>query len=311
VTHTRGEAKPFYPYHALKDTIVVAVVFVVLLTLSFAVHAPLDSVADPADASYIPRPEWYFLSLFQLLKYFPGRLEPIATMVIPGLVIGALLLLPFLDRTRERRPLRRPLVTTAFAVGLGLVGALTWLGFRDTPPSSDANAWTPLSIAGYEFSQDRRCTTCHRVGGAGSPLSQTVARKDPGWLIGHVRDPQMVAPGLRPIPPGGMNETQAQSVLAYMRRVRRGADAPAVSPELRSVALVFGRFCGTCHLIDGEGGTQGPDLSHVGSMRDAKWLREWITDPTTIKLDANMPAFGDRLNEAEMTAIVAYLAERK
>ena len=51
--------------------------------------APLDAIADPTDASYVPRPEWYFLSLFQLLKYFPGPLEPVATMVIPGLVVGA------------------------------------------------------------------------------------------------------------------------------------------------------------------------------------------------------------------------------
>ena len=46
----------------------------------------------------MPRPEWYFLVLFQLLKYFPGPLEPVATMVIPGLVCGFLLALPFLDR---------------------------------------------------------------------------------------------------------------------------------------------------------------------------------------------------------------------
>ena len=52
-------------------------------------RAPLDAVADPSDATYVPRPEWYFLSLFQLLKYFPGPLEPVATMVIPGLVVGA------------------------------------------------------------------------------------------------------------------------------------------------------------------------------------------------------------------------------
>ena len=51
-------------------------------------RAPLDAIADPTDATYVPRPEWYFLSLFQLLKYFPGPLEPVATMVIPGLVVG-------------------------------------------------------------------------------------------------------------------------------------------------------------------------------------------------------------------------------
>ena len=61
----------------------------------------------PPTRAYVPRPEWYFLSLFQLLKYFPGPLEPIATMVVPGVVIGFLLLLPFLDRAADRHPLSR------------------------------------------------------------------------------------------------------------------------------------------------------------------------------------------------------------
>jgi mono/diheme cytochrome c family protein len=282
-----------------------------MLAMAIARGAPLDAVADPADATYVPRPEWYFLSLFQLLKYFPGKLEPIATMVIPGAVVALLLLLPFLDTSRERRPLRRPFVTSAFALGLLLIGALTWLGFRDTPRTADPKAWTPLAVAGYEFAQDKRCTTCHRVGGSGDPLDRTIARKDPEWLIGHVRDPQVVAPGLRPPPPGGMNESQAAAVLAYMRRVRAGAPAPVTPPAVRSADLVFGRFCATCHTLDGEGGKQGPELSHVGAKHDAMWLRQWISDPTTIKADSNMPAFGDRLDDAEMTAIVNYLAGRK
>ena len=48
-------------------------VFASLVTIAVLFRAPLDAVANPADASYVPRPEWYFLSLFQLLKYFPGR----------------------------------------------------------------------------------------------------------------------------------------------------------------------------------------------------------------------------------------------
>jgi len=220
-------------------------------------------------------------------------------------------LLPFLDRNRERDPRRRPVVTSMFAVGLVFVSALTFLGLRDTPKMADPNAWTPLAIAGYQFSQDARCTTCHRPGGSGNPLAQTLVRSDPEWVIGHIRDPQMIAPGLRQPPAGGMNESQARSVLGYMRRVRMGSSPPTVAPQVQSAAVVYGRFCATCHTIDGEGGTQGPDLSHVGSMHDATWLREWITDPTTIKIDANMPAFGDLLNDADMTAIVTYLAQRK
>jgi ubiquinol-cytochrome c reductase cytochrome b subunit len=79
-----GTAKPFYPYHALKDTLAISVVFAALIAFAVSVRAPLDAVADPTDATYVPRPEWYFLSLFQLLKYFPGPLEPVATQGVPG-----------------------------------------------------------------------------------------------------------------------------------------------------------------------------------------------------------------------------------
>ena len=84
-------------------------VFAGLLAAAILFNAPLDAVADPTDAAYVPRPEWYFMSLFELLKYFPGRLEPVATVVIPGVVITLLLLLPFLDHRPDREPFKRPL----------------------------------------------------------------------------------------------------------------------------------------------------------------------------------------------------------
>jgi len=305
-----GEWKPFYPSHALKDTIVIAGVFAALLTLSIAVRAPLDAIADPSDATYIPRPEWYFLSLFQLLKYFPGRLEPVATIVIPGVIVALLFLLPFIDRRDERRPSRRPFVMTAFCAGLLIVAALTSLGLRDTPPIANVNQWAPLSLAGYQFAHDERCQVCHRIGGAANPIDDTIARRDSEWLVAHVRDPQMIAPDLRPLPGGAMTEGQGRSVVAYMRRVRAGAVAPTLAGNQAAIT-VYGRYCSTCHIIDGEGGTEAPDLSHVGSRHDAKWLRDWITDPASVQFDATMPPFGDRLNEEEMTAIVNALAARK
>src|SRR5215470_6999583 len=139
-----GPATPFYPYHAIKDTIAVAAVFALLLTFAVAFNAPLDAVADPTDATYIPRPEWYFMSLFELLKHFPGRWEPIATVVIPGLVVGLLFLLPFLDRRFVREPAKRPVVISSFVIVFVSIAALTYEGFHTTPsPASQ----TPQGIA--------------------------------------------------------------------------------------------------------------------------------------------------------------------
>jgi ubiquinol-cytochrome c reductase cytochrome b subunit len=313
LTAVEGPAKPFFPYHAVKDTIAMAVVFALLLTFAFSFRVPLDAIADPSDAGYVPRPEWYFLSLFQLLKYFPGPFEPIATIVIPGLVFGALLLLPFLDRGPDRHPLKRLLVAAGFAILGTAVVTLTYLGLKDSPAHADPSRWTTLAIAGREFVQDQRCQTCHRTGGAANPIADTRLRNGPEWLLAHVADPETITPGIRRPPPGGMTSSQARSVLSYMRKIRYGTTGPpfGLEPETRTAILVFGRYCANCHIIDGEGGNQGPDLTRAGEKRDAKWLHDWISDPEMIDEMADMPAFGDRLTPEELTAISNYLAARK
>lgn len=307
-----GPSQPFYPYHALKDTIAIAIVFAMLLTFACTMPAPLDAMADPSDATYVPRPEWYFLSLFQLLKYFPGPLEPVATILIPGLLAAALLLLPFLDRSSERHPRRRPIVAGSFAVVGAAVVALTWLGLQDSPAHADPDHWGPIAIAGRELARDQRCVTCHRPGGAASALERTRLRRDREWLIHHVQDPEMIAPGLREPPPGGMNELSGRAVLLYMNKLRAGSLGPDVSPEVATASRVFGTRCASCHSLDREGDpTAGGELDHVGSEHDAKWLREWITDPSAIDETVDMPAFGERLTPEEMDAIVNHLSRRK
>lgn len=311
VTPQPGPTRPFYPYQAFKDTVVVAAVFAALFTMAATIPAPLDEMADPTDATYVPRPEWYFLSLFQLLKYFPGPLEPVATIVIPGLVVGALLALPFLDRRPDRHPLKRPLVMAGFAVVGAGVTWLTYLGLRDSPAHADPSRWTPLAVAGRAFVEDERCTTCHRDGGAAAPIATMRTRHDQAWLLSHVRDPEMIAPGLREAPPGGMSESQAYSVLSYMRQIRATSTPPALPEHEQRAALVIGRYCAACHTIDGQGGTSAPDLTRAGAERDAEWLREWITEPEAVDMFASMPAFGEVLTEEQMGVLVDYLAGRK
>jgi quinol-cytochrome oxidoreductase complex cytochrome b subunit len=70
----KAKGRPFFPDILFKDAVVSLFVLLVLVALSYFVGAPLESRANPNDAAYTPRPEWYFLFLFQLLKYFPGKL---------------------------------------------------------------------------------------------------------------------------------------------------------------------------------------------------------------------------------------------
>ena len=114
---------PFFPDILFKDAVVALLVFLILAGLAYFLGAPLESRANPADTAYTPRPEWYFLFLFQLLKYFPGNLEVIGVIIIPGVVIGLLFLLPLIDKSPRRHFRNRPWVIgiTSFVV-LGIIG---------------------------------------------------------------------------------------------------------------------------------------------------------------------------------------------
>ena len=114
----------FYPSFLFKEIVVMMLIFIlvaVILALIFPVG--LEDPADPTDNLYIPKPEWYFMSLYQLLKYFPGKLEIIATAIIPSGGIIALLLLPFIDKNPEKRPTKRPI---AMALGFLAVAAIVF-----------------------------------------------------------------------------------------------------------------------------------------------------------------------------------------
>ena len=122
-----------------EDVVAIFIRFIVLAGLALFVPVPLEEIANPTDASYDPRPEWYFLFLFQLLTYFEGPLEVMGAFVIPTLVILLLMFLPFLDR-RERLSLRkRPVALTITGLSVVLIVILTILGGRspklETEPS--------------------------------------------------------------------------------------------------------------------------------------------------------------------------------
>ena len=128
VTTETETGKPFYPDQVFEDVVGMLILFAVLASVALFVPVPLEDVADPTNADYDPRPEWYFLFLFQLLKYFQGPFEIIGTFVIPTVGMLLLLFLPFLDRSERVVLWKRPvaLVVTSVCV-IGIVG-LTILG---------------------------------------------------------------------------------------------------------------------------------------------------------------------------------------
>lgn len=146
----------FFPDLLAKDAIVALLVFLGLIALAYFIGAPLEPRADPGDTNYTPRPEWYFLFLFQMLKYFPGSLEVIGVIVIPTLAVLFLLLLPFIDRGVKRHFWNRKWIMAVTLVGvIGVVG-LTVQSIREAPPPAQAQGGDPTAILYTE-----NCAGCH------------------------------------------------------------------------------------------------------------------------------------------------------
>src|ERR1700752_3930668 len=101
----KAKGKPFFPYAVAKDSIMAAITLGIIITMSIVLGAELGPKADPTTTTYVPRPEWYFFFLFELLRVIkPPSLVPLATIGVTTVGVILLLLPPFIDRGPERRP---------------------------------------------------------------------------------------------------------------------------------------------------------------------------------------------------------------
>lgn len=126
----KKEAVPFFPHHVLKEGVIFCLLIGGLVTLIILWPVELGEKADPFVTPEGIKPEWYFLSTYQLLKYFPKLLGILVSFIPPVL----LLLWPFLDRNPERHPRKRP-----FAVTIGIIALVLAIGFGVVGHFSERN----------------------------------------------------------------------------------------------------------------------------------------------------------------------------
>ena len=197
VEQARQRSETFYPRQVYMDAMVMLGVFLLLAALALTVEFPLADRADPADHTFTPVPEWYFLFFYQFLKYMSGPLEPLATWILPGLFILGLLLWPFIDRNPERRPSSRPVALISGGAFLAIIFTLLGISLRDlyALPTLD-----PSVARGKALFARQHCMACHRIHGEGGKVGPDLSyvanqRPDRQWHLRHFRDPQSVSPG--------------------------------------------------------------------------------------------------------------------
>lgn len=180
-----GKTEAFYPNFLLKEWLVGAVFLIGYLVLTLAHPAPLERQADPTDTLYTPVPDWYFLSMYQLLKYSfaSGPWNVVGAIIMPGLAMGALMLVPFMDTSKERRPIKRPLPTAFMLLAVSALIYLTWesVANHDWEAQKIQGAIVEevefdMESEGYSIYAESSCISCHGgsfEGGLGPSLAGT------------------------------------------------------------------------------------------------------------------------------------------
>jgi len=315
-------AKKFFPEQAFRDTVAIFIAFAILFVLAVVARVPLEQLADPTDTTYIPRPEWYFLFLFQTLKLFEGPLEVVGSVVLPSLAILALLLVPFIDRGRMRKVAGRTAAAAVVVLAAIGWGGLTLAAVATTPKQpieadvdfSQPSDWlelSPVEMAGIGYFRQENCIGCHTVGSGkpkiGPDLAARSIRKTALWMIQHFKRPSAMVPGSA-MPPIQLSDAQLNTLAAFLLKLNaRNAEALQSAPDFAvEGALIYqSSQCGSCHAVNGVGVKLGPPLNGLKQRRTQQWVEDHFRNPQALSPGSIMPPY--RFTPSEMEKIVAYL----
>jgi len=273
----------FWPDIIYKDLLVSFGLFILLVGLVTFVGVHPEAKADPSDSSYIPRPEWYFLFLFEFLKFVPGKIEWVGTTLIPALAVLALFALPFLDKNHLRHWKNRLTgISIMGVVVLGMVG-LTIRSVITTPEQVEGSAAYTIQeqmILGQEV-YSLYCVECHGPDGEGGIIAgvegleglelKPISSRDEMYTRSDETLENIAAYGQQDLgmPPyglaygGDLKKTELESLVTYMRytwddRVDIPEDAAAAGaiPEISEfevpsyevhISRIVQRYCISCH----------------------------------------------------------------
>jgi mono/diheme cytochrome c family protein len=284
--YLRAKAKgvKFYPDIVYKDFLVAFALFLLLVGLAIFVGVANEPKADPSDSSYIPRPEWYFLFLFEMLKYVPPQVEWIGAAVIPGVVVLLLLVLPLIDRNPHRWFGKRKIAISIMTVIMvGIVG-LTVMAVVTTPPQEESETLATTLSESILIGQDLysvNCVECHGADGEGGEIKgveglegvvvKPISSQDEMYTRSDTTLTNIISYGQPSLgmPPfsktygGELGPGEVEAIVNFMRytwddraelpeEVKQASAIPSLGPdEVPSyeihIAPLVKRYCLSCH----------------------------------------------------------------
>jgi menaquinol-cytochrome c reductase cytochrome b/c subunit len=217
----KSQGKPFFPYAVAKDSIMACFVLAAIIGMSIIFGAELGPKADPTTTTYVPRPEWYFFFLFELLRVIkPASLVPLATIGVPTILMILMILVPFIDRGPERRPERRPIAMVTAIFVICSMGYLTYLGAAAGSPNEIDLKVAAQYEPGKLVTAQSGCLACHKIGengndGPGPELTNIGATLYPAAIERTLDNPTAPMPSYRNLPP-----EKKQALVAFLSQLK-------------------------------------------------------------------------------------------
>ncbi len=236
---------PFFPYAMFHDTVVNLIVVLVIVAMAIIWHATAGTInqahptgqygwlgelyqtkANPAVQATEPRPDWYFLFLFELLRIFKTPWQLIfATIIVPTMMMVLLVAWPFIDRGRDRRLSRRPVgVAVGFIVPTVLI-ALTMAGaVAPGAVSGTTITGNPAfdKLAAASVIQQAQCTSCHNFGGGGGNIGPNLSHGAPRPALADIT--AQITNGGHGMPPfkNVLSPTEIKELAAFVFGLKTG-----------------------------------------------------------------------------------------
>jgi menaquinol-cytochrome c reductase cytochrome b/c subunit len=211
----KNEGHPFFPYAVAKDGTMAAIVLIVIIFLALMFGAELGPKVDPTTTTYVPRPDWYFFFLFEVLRVMKNvpKFTPMATIGVPTICMILLFLLPFYDRSPERRIERRPI---ALAAGIATIAAMAYLTYSgaNTGSPNTVDMKPPANLTAAQLAVFERgklvvgqsgCLACHVIGnngnnGPGPNLTHVGAKVPSAAIASTLINPTPPMPSFKNLP---------------------------------------------------------------------------------------------------------------
>ncbi|PWT81939.1 MAG: cytochrome B6 [Blastocatellia bacterium] len=171
---------PFVPHVIGKDLVFSGAVTLAILgcAAAFGPAGP-SGPPDPALIQTVPKPDFYFLSVYAVLALLPAYMETFLLLTAPVVGIALLMLLPFISGEGEKSVRRRPFAVLTVVTAMLTVSVLAWLGSY-APWSPRMEAWSgtpvpmeylqgrsPLERRGAALIQSKQCRNCHALDSGG------------------------------------------------------------------------------------------------------------------------------------------------